>query len=70
MSASIVADEKRVRTCALSPNVAIAIRSPPGFAATNARAARIASASALPFIERDVSIASRTLFARPRFCAV
>ena len=68
-AASIVEEEKVVRSTGLCPKPRIAIRSAGGFAATKARAARAASASACPFMERDVSTARTTLFSRPRFSA-
>jgi hypothetical protein len=48
------------------PKVASATRSEPGFVFTNAEAAATASASGLPAIERESSIASTTFFERPR----
>ena len=68
-AASIVEEEKVVRSTGLCPNLRTAIRSFVGFAATKARAAPAASASALPAIEREVSTARTTLFSRPRFSA-
>jgi len=58
-----------VRSTGLCPNLRRAIRSLAGFAATNARAAAAASASALPAIERDVSRASTTFLQWPRLIA-
>ena len=46
-----------------------ATRSSDGLAATKARAAATASASGLPFIERERSTARTMLFALPRFVA-
>jgi hypothetical protein len=51
VSASIVAVVNPVRRTGFVANVPTAIRSTAGFAATNARAAAIASASGSPFIE-------------------
>ena len=69
MSASIVEVEKPVRRTGSVANVATAIRSAAGFAATNARAAATASSSGCPSIDCERSTARTTLFARPRFVA-
>ena len=66
----MVVVEKPVNCTAREPKPTIAIRSPEAFPLTNARAAATASASALPFIERERSSASTTDFARPRFWAL
>src|SRR3972149_83195 len=69
VSASIVDVEKPVTATASCPKGAPAIRSAGGLAPMKARAAAVASSSACPFIERELSTARTTLFARARFCA-
>ena len=69
VSALIVAVVKPVSATVSVANVVIAIRSAAGFASMNARAAAVASASGWPAIDRERSMTSMTLFARPRFSA-
>ncbi len=61
--------EKSVSMTGLVANVATAIRSAAGLAATNARAAATAFVSGSPFIETDRSTARTKLRARPMFSA-
>ena len=66
-SASIVDVEKLVSVSACEPKATTPIESLGGFEVTNASAAWLASRSDRPAIERERSIASTTLFERPRF---
>ena len=65
-SASAVELENRVRASAWWPNAITSMRSAAPLAATNVRAAAMASRSGRPLIDCELSISRTTLFARPR----
>ena len=66
---SIVALENPVSRTAWRPKPISITRSAGGFEAMNDRAAETAFSNAAPFIERERSIRSAMLLARPRFSA-
>ena len=68
-AASVADVEKSVSCETPRPNEMTEMRSPDALCCTKDRAASEAFESDWPFIERDVSIATTTLFDAPRFTA-